>query len=126
MRASGQPPAAGREQREVVATFQAAAHRGDFEGLLRVLDPDVKLTADTPDGTVVVLGATKVAAGARLSAAARGRSMLVNGRPGFVAWSEDGAPLSVIAFTVVDGRIVDITVVTDPVKLGAVNLPDPV
>ncbi|MEU0468568.1 sigma-70 family RNA polymerase sigma factor [Amycolatopsis sp. NPDC006131] len=120
--ASAQPTASGREQREV---FQAAAHRGDFEGLLRVLDPDVKLTAETPDGTVVVLGATKVAAGARLSAAARGRAVLVNGRPGFVAWSEDGAPLSIIAFTVADGRIVDIAVVTDPVKLAAANLPDP-
>nr|WP_157358762.1 sigma-70 family RNA polymerase sigma factor [Amycolatopsis sp. ATCC 39116] len=122
VRASGQPTASGREQREVV---QAATHRGGFEGLLRVLDPDVKLTADTPDGTVVVLGATKVAAGARLSAAARGHAVPVNGRPGFVAWSEDDAPLSIVAFTVADGRIVDIAVVTDPAKLAAANLPHP-
>ncbi|GAA3823881.1 VOC family protein [Amycolatopsis tucumanensis] len=69
--------------------------------------------------------ARRVAAGARLSAAAHGRAVLVNGRPGFVAWSEDDAPLSIIAFTVADGRIVDIAVVTDPVKLAAANLPDP-
>lgn len=41
----------------------AAAHLGDFEGLLRVLDPEVKLAVDTPDGVVVILGPTKVAAG---------------------------------------------------------------
>lgn len=69
--------------------------------------------------------ARRVAAGARLSAAARGRAVLVNGRPGFVAWSEDDAPLSIIAFTVADGRIVDIAVVTDPAKLAAANLPHP-
>ncbi|MFI0462961.1 sigma-70 family RNA polymerase sigma factor [Saccharopolyspora sp. 5N102] len=124
---TGRPTVAMREQREVVQAFLAAARRGDFEGLLRVLDPEVRLTAGTPDGVVVILGATKVAAGARLSAAAaaRGRAVLVNGRPGIVSWREDGAPLSVIAFTVVDGRIADIAVVTDPAKLTSMDLPDP-
>ena len=127
VRATGQPTAGGREQREVVQAFLAAARHGDFEGLLRVLDPEVKLTVDTPDGVVVVLGATKVAAGAQLSAtaAARGQAVLVNGRPGIVSWREDGAPLSIIAFTVVEGRIADIAVVTDSAKLASMNLPNP-
>jgi RNA polymerase sigma factor (sigma-70 family) len=127
VRAPGQPSAVGREQREVVQAFLAAARHGDFEGLLRVLDPEVRLTVDTSDGMVVVLGATKVAAGARLSAAGavRGQAVLVNGRPGIVAWRADGTPLSVVAFTVVDGRIADIAVVTDPAKLASVDLPDP-
>ncbi len=114
-------------QWEVVQAFLAAARRGDFEGLLRVLDPEVRLTVDTPDGVVVVLGATKVAAGARLSAAAatRGLSVLVDGRPGVVSWHEDGAPLSVMAFTVVDGRITALAVVTDPAKLASLDLPSP-
>ncbi|MEU1665907.1 hypothetical protein ABZ547_20255 [Streptomyces sparsogenes] len=74
----------------------AAARRGDFEGLLRVLDPEVKLTVDTPDGVFVTLGATEVAAGARLSANAgvRWRAVLVGGLPGIVAWREDGSPPS--------------------------------
>ncbi|TLP51354.1 sigma-70 family RNA polymerase sigma factor [Microbispora triticiradicis] len=125
----GRPRAAGREQREVVQAFLAAAHRGDFEGLLRVLDPEVKLTVDTSDGVVVVLGATKVAAGATArvaaGAAARGRAVLVNGLPGFVSWREDGTPLSVMAFTVVDGRIVAISTVIDPARLASADLPDP-
>lgn len=125
----GPPRAAGREQREVVQAFLAAAHRGDFEGLLRVLDPEVKLTVDTSDGVVVVLGATKVAAGATArvaaGAAARGRAVLVNGLPGFVSWRADGTPLSVMAFTVVDGRIVAISTVIDPARLASADLPDP-
>lgn len=51
----------GREHREAEQAFGAAALSGDFEALLRILDPNVKLTVDTPDGVVVTLGATKVA-----------------------------------------------------------------
>ncbi|RSM78651.1 RNA polymerase subunit sigma-70 [Kibdelosporangium aridum] len=117
----------GREQRKVVDAFLAAARDGDFEGLLRVLDPEVKFTVDTGDGVVVVLGATKVAAGARLSAsgAVHGHEVLVNGLPGIVAWRADGTPLSVVAFSVVDGRIISIAVVTDPAKLSSMDLPKP-
>ncbi|MFC8225384.1 sigma-70 family RNA polymerase sigma factor [Streptomyces sp. NPDC057287] len=122
------PTGAGREQREVVQAFTAAARHGDFEELLRVLDPEVKLTVDTPSGVVVTLGATKVAAGAHLSAgaAAQGRAVLVNGLPGIISWREDGTPLSVLAFTVVDGRITGIRVVIDPAKLALIDLPNPV
>jgi hypothetical protein len=117
----------GREQREVVQAFLAAARDGDFEGLLRVLDSDVRLTADAGDGVVVTLGATKVAASAKLGAraAARWRAVLVNGLPGIVSWREDGTPLSVLAFTVVAGRIAGIAVVADPARLASMDLPDP-
>ncbi|MFG1706600.1 sigma-70 family RNA polymerase sigma factor [Nonomuraea sp. M3C6] len=127
VQATERPTVSGREQREVVQAFLTAARRGDFEGLLRVLDPEVRLTVDTPDGAVVILGATQVAAGAQLgaSAAARGRAVLVNGLPGIVSWREDGSPLSVIAFTVVDGRIAGIATVTDPARLASMDLPDP-
>ncbi|MFI8951543.1 sigma-70 family RNA polymerase sigma factor [Streptomyces sp. NPDC053750] len=127
VQASERPTVVGREQREVVQAFLAAARRGDFDGLLRVLDPEVRLTVDTPGGTVVTLGATEVAAGAQLSAgaAARGRAVLVDGRPGIVSWREDGSPLSVMAFTVTNGRITGITVVVDPAGLAAMELPGP-
>jgi RNA polymerase sigma factor (sigma-70 family) len=119
------PPPAGSLQREVVQAFLTAARDGDFEQLLRVLDPDVRLTVDTPDGLVVVLGATNVATGARFGAARDGRRVLVDGLPGVVAWREDGTPLSVVAFTVVDGRITNIAAVADPVKLASMGLPEP-
>ncbi|MGW8989834.1 sigma-70 family RNA polymerase sigma factor [Streptomyces zhihengii] len=115
----------GREHREVVQAFGAAARGGDFEALLRVLDPNVKLTVDTSDGMVVTLGSTKVAYGARMFSreAARTRPVLVNGIPGHLSWHPDGTPLSLIAFTVAEGRITGIHIVVDPAKLASVHLP---
>ncbi|OAR22157.1 RNA polymerase subunit sigma-70 [Streptomyces sp. ERV7] len=127
VQANERPEAAGPQQRAVVQAFLAAAHEGDFEGLLRVLDPEVKLTVDTPAGTVVTLGATEVAAGARLSAsaAARGLPVLVNGLPGVLSWHEDGTPMALLAFTVTDDRITGIRAVVDPARLARVELPAP-
>ncbi len=125
VRAAERPTGAGREQREVVQAFLAAARRGDFQELLRVLDPEVRLTLDAPGGVVVTLGATKVAAGAQLAggAATRGRAAFVNGLPGVISWREDGAPLSVVAFHVLDRRITAITAMVDPAKLALLDLP---
>ncbi|MFE6063956.1 sigma-70 family RNA polymerase sigma factor [Streptomyces sp. NPDC056431] len=127
VQARERPTGRGREHGAVVQAFQAAAVRGDFEALLRVLDPDVKLTVDTPDGVVVTLGATKVAAGARMFSGevARHRPVLLNGIPGHMSWRPDGTPLSVIAFTVVESRITAIRIVVDPSKLASIPLAAP-
>ncbi|MEU3985338.1 sigma-70 family RNA polymerase sigma factor [Streptomyces sp. NPDC026672] len=127
VRATERPTGVEREQREVVQAFLTAARHGDFEELLRVLHPDVKLTVDTPAGVVVTLGATKVAAGARFAAGAgrRGQAVLVDGLPGLLARHEDGSPLSLLTFTVVGDRITGITAVTDPAKLSLMDLPAP-
>ena len=126
VQAAERPDPAAAGQRVVVRAFLAASRDGDFEALLRVLDPDVKLTADTAGGETVVLGATAVATGARLAAgaAARGRIVLVNGLPGILSWHEDGTVLSLLAFSVVDGRIVAIRVVSNPATLAGLDLPD--
>lgn len=127
VRAAERPAGARREQRAVVRAFLKAARFGDFEGLLQVLDPEVRLSDDTGEGVVVTLGATQVAAGVRMpsEAGARGRAVLVNGGPGFMAWREDGSALSLLAFTVAGGRIVEISVVSDPAKLASIDLPSP-
>lgn len=68
--------------------------------------------------TVVLRGARTVAEQAvtfgRLSSFAR--PALVNGAAGVVV-AADGRPLSIMAFTVVDGRIVAIDVIADPERL---------
>ncbi|QGV79456.1 sigma-70 family RNA polymerase sigma factor [Streptomyces ficellus] len=117
----------GRDHRQVVEAFRAAALGGDFDALLRVLDPNVKLTVDTPAGVVVTLGATKVAARARMFSgeAAHHRPVLINGVPGRMAWRPDGTPLAAIAFTVARGRITDIHIVIDPAKLVSLQRRDP-
>ncbi|MGC0273099.1 sigma-70 family RNA polymerase sigma factor [Pseudactinotalea sp. Z1739] len=116
-----------QEQREVVDAFVAAAREGDFEGLLKVLDPDVTWRSCTPRGTIVHLGATEVMAAARRGrrAAVVPRRVLVNGEPGVLFWGRSGKPLSVMSCTVADGRIVDVVALVDPVRLAAMDLPAP-
>ena len=115
-------------QRQVVDAFLEAARGGDFEALLRVLDPDVVLRADRGDiplrSSRVVRGAQAVAQQAReFSHFARfARRALVNGSAGIVAFSERGKPLSVLGFTVAGGKIVEIDILADPVRLSQLNL----
>jgi RNA polymerase sigma-70 factor (ECF subfamily) len=125
-RVQGVAPSPERDiarQRQVVDAFVAAARAGDFDGLLAVLDPDVVLHVDGGDerkgATRVVSGARAVAEGAlafsRLAVFAR--SALVNGAAGLVAVGPGGQPFSVLGVTVVDGRIVQLDALTDPVRL---------
>ena len=121
------PTAERQQQRAVVDAFLAAARNGDFEELLRVLDPDVTWRSYSAHGVVLRLGAAEVAGrvqrGAR--AAVTARPALVNGESGIVAWSANGKLLGVMACTVVDGRIVEILSVNDPGRLASMDLPAP-
>ncbi|HJQ46760.1 MAG TPA: RNA polymerase sigma factor SigJ [Amycolatopsis sp.] len=117
-------------QRAAVEAFLAAARSGDFEALVAVLAPDVVLRADLAGGTRVVHGAREVAGQAimfnRVAAAPVSVHALVNGAAGLVA-VHDGKPLSVLGFTVVDGRIAEIDIVSDPARLSrlAVEVGEP-
>jgi RNA polymerase sigma-70 factor (ECF subfamily) len=108
-------------QWEVVEAFLAAAHEGNFEGLLAVLDPAVVLRADGGDMselTRLVRGAETVVTSATLWSRV-GLDMhraLVNGTPGFVSL-RDGRPFSVAAVTITGGRIVEIDILADPERL---------
>jgi RNA polymerase sigma factor (sigma-70 family) len=114
-----------RRQREIVDAFLAAARAGDFDGLLALLDPDVVLRADA--GALglsrEVHGARAVAEGAMSFApvARWGRSALVNGAAGLVA-APEGKPFSVLGFTIVNDRIVEIDVLADPERLRDLDL----
>jgi RNA polymerase sigma-70 factor (ECF subfamily) len=116
------PDADVARQRAVVDAFQAAARDGDFEALLRVLDPDVVLRNFAADGLHVVQGATTVASGAVTfqQMAMVSRPMLVNGVAG-VAVDVAGKPWSIAAFTVLDGRIVAMDIISDEARLRALQ-----
>ena len=109
--------------REVVDAFFAAAGRGDLAGLLAVLAPEVELRTQGPDGTVVVRGAGEVAARATMAAGPRAGTVLhpvlVDGVPG-VLITVGGRPVTVMAFTVADGVIAAIRVLTAPDRLAQV------
>jgi RNA polymerase sigma factor (sigma-70 family) len=111
-------------QRRVVDAFFAAARDGDFEGLVAVLDPDVVSRGDGgPGASAVARGARDVAARALTFArlAPFVRPALVNGAAGAVV-APRGEPFSVMGFTVVGGRIVEIDAITDPERLRVLDL----
>ena len=114
-------------QRVVVDAFFAAARDGDFEALVAVLDPEVVLRADGGTArarqSVVIHGAREVAAQAAIAArlAPFVRPALVNGTAGAVDVA-GGRLLSVMAFTVADGRVAAIDVLLDPDRLAGLDL----
>jgi RNA polymerase sigma factor (sigma-70 family) len=115
-------------QRQVADAFLAAVRDGDFEGLLEILHPDVVLHADrgaVPPATVRILrGSRAVAEGAlgfaRLAEFAR--PALVNGAAGLVSFSPAGQLFSVLGFTVANGKIVQIDILVDPVRLCSLDV----
>ncbi|NDJ89116.1 sigma-70 family RNA polymerase sigma factor [Mycolicibacter kumamotonensis] len=116
-----------RAQREVVDAFLAAAQDGDFDALVRVLDPEVTWRQHTARGVTVTTGAGDVLEAIRRGRGARvtARRVLVNGEPGILGWGPTGRPLSLMACTVRNGRLVGIVSITDPVRLGGMELPEP-
>jgi RNA polymerase sigma factor (sigma-70 family) len=109
--------------RQVVDAFLAAGRDGDFEGLLRVLDPNVVLRADDGAGALqIVEGARAVAQRARYGGVGRvAHPVLIDGAPGFVA-TEDGTPVALLAFTVAGDRITAIDALADPTRIAALDL----
>jgi RNA polymerase sigma-70 factor (ECF subfamily) len=113
-------------QWEVVEAFQAAARKGDFDALVAVLDPDVVLRADGGlTGLSRHVQGAKAVAGQALFWEKQVdlvlRRALVNGGPGVVA-IRDGRPFSVGAFTVENGKIVEIDFLADPERIARLDL----
>ena len=115
------------QQRRVVDAFFAASRGGDFDALVAVLAPDVVLRAALPGGrTQLVRGAANVAKQSLLFSSLPmptrvDRPALVNGAPGLVAFVR-GQPMSVLGFTVVGDRIVEIDIVSDRQRLARLDL----
>lgn len=111
------------QQRVVVDAFFAAARAGDFDGLVAILDPNVRLCADGGPSragiSAIVHGAETVAGRAIMFSVpdVTIRPVVVNGNAGIVAVSADGEPISVMAFTISGNRVVAIDVLADPDRL---------
>jgi len=115
-------------QRAIVEAFFAAARGGDFDGLLKLLDPDVVVRADFGGdrGVVRVEGPRAVAESALTfrHLAGYGRRVLVDGRPGLMVVPPRGV-FAVMGFHFDNDRVTGLDVLLDPDRLARLQLPDP-
>ena len=116
-------------QRAVVDAFFAAAQAGDFDALVALLHPDVVARNDLgpgqPGASRVLRGAAAVAGRARTGASAAAAVLhpaLVNGSAGVVV-TVDGRPVSLMAFAVAGGRIVELDIIADPDRVARLAAP---
>jgi RNA polymerase sigma factor (sigma-70 family) len=124
-----EPDADVAVQRRAVDAFLAAARDGDFEGLLRVLDPDVVLRVDGGPNApkafarAPIAGAEEVARSASgfRGGADRAEPVTVNGQAGLLV--RFPALKILAAFTVAGGRIVEIDIIADQAKLRGLDRP---
>jgi len=111
-------------QREVVDAFLRAAHAGDFDALVRLLDPEVVLV---PDAAAMRMGSLRETVGATavataLSGGAKGaRLAIIDGLAGFV-WAPTGQMRGVVEFTVANGKIVALRVTGDRQRLESLDI----
>jgi RNA polymerase sigma factor (sigma-70 family) len=114
-------------QRVIVDAFFAAARDADFDALVKLLDPDVALRIDAgaslPAASMLLRGSEAVArqAGRGLrslfvSPGMRLRPALINGAAGVVITAA-GRAITVIGFTIAQGKIVEIDAISDPQRL---------
>ena len=113
------------EQRDLTERFLAAATEGDFEGLMSLLAPDVRLVGDSgglAQAPLRVLeSADKVGrfiAGISRKGVANAsfRFLEVNGGPALLTLSDD-KPDSILQLDVVNGRIQCVYIIRNPEKL---------
>ncbi|HEY2551308.1 MAG TPA: sigma-70 family RNA polymerase sigma factor [Streptosporangiaceae bacterium] len=115
-------------QQQVVGAWLAAARRGDFDALLRLLDPDVVVRIDlgalAAGGLREVRGAAQavgLAASFRRSAPFA-RAAMVSGAAGIIVTPDSRQPPSVMAFTYAAGKITEIYILADRSRLASLGL----
>ena len=111
-------------QREVVDAFITALRAGDFEGLISILDPEVVVRAELPDGQIrEIRGAHNWAKGAiAFSRAVRpAQVLMVNGNVGLVL-APHGKLMRALQFKFSEGKIVEVDVIMSRARLDQLEL----
>src|ERR1043166_418489 len=111
-------------QKQVVDAFLAASKGGDFEGLLKLLDPDVVFRADltaTRMGGVAELRGAEAGENSFEGRAQAARSGLIDGAVGAIV-APNGRLMLVLRVSIANGRIAGIEAVADPDRLGTLKL----
>ncbi len=118
------PDADRRRQRAVVDAFLAAARRGDFDGLVALLDPNAVLRGDRftmPGQSHTLHGAEAVAKRSLVGGARAARPAFVDGELAVVV-----APLGrlklVLRYTIANDRIVEVEAIGAPDRLASFEI----
>jgi RNA polymerase sigma-70 factor (ECF subfamily) len=112
-----------RKQRNLVESFLSALRAADFDGLLAVLDPNLLVRTDIPGAPAEIRGAANWAKGAiafgRMAQSVR--PALINGAVGLI-FAPGGRLTRALNFTIAEGKIVQVEVIGDPVRLSKLEL----
>ncbi len=107
---------------EVVQAFLAAAQGGDFQALLKLLDPDVVMR---PDAAALAMGAPELRGPEAVAGRVRGARALqlavVDGAPGLV-WMLHRQPKVVFTFTLRGDTIVAIDSIADTERMACMDI----
>jgi len=111
----------------MVANFLSALHSGDFEALVKLLDPEVVVRADQ---AAIPAGAPREIRGAQIAAqqaiaSSRGakaaRLALINGVPGLIV-APGGKLFRVLTFSFAESAIAEIDVLGEPAGLAKLEI----
>jgi len=122
-RVQGAPKEEARAERGVIDAFLLAAREGNFEALLKVLDPQVVMRGDE---AAIRLGGPRQLSGSHAVAKAfhgraqQARFALVDGAAGILV-APNGHLLLVLGVTLRDGKITAIEAIADPARLAGME-----
>jgi len=118
------PDADRSRQREIVEAFLAASRGGDFQALLDLLDPDAVVRADEAtvrSGAEPEVRGAEAVAGTFVGRARAAQPALIDGLAGLV-WAQRGVPRVVFQFTVDEGKVTKIEMVSEPARIEELDL----
>jgi len=119
-RVRGANPPDPKPLRAIVDAFLKASRDGDFAGLVALLDPDAKLTADpafVKTGVPPELRGARAVASMFTGRAQGAEPATIDGIPGLV-WAPRGRTLAVFAFEFKDQRVAAIRMIGDRAAIG--------
>jgi RNA polymerase sigma-70 factor (ECF subfamily) len=122
-RVQGVTPVPGTDltrRQAIVDAFLAAARKGEFDALFEALDPDVIVRSN---GTEAIRGAASVASRAFpfTQTAQVTLPALINGTVGVITIAA-GRPITLVAFTITDAKIVAIDLIDVPRRITEADL----